>query len=328
MTQGNLIAVVAVVLMAGCAHHETRARLGRDSVHGSFEFALIGDVPYTEEATTNLYPNMIRDINGAKVEFVVHDGDIKSGSSPCTDEVFRETAKQFQTFEHPLFFIFGDNEWQDCGSNKTNKFDPLERLAKLREIFCPGNASLGRRTLPLERQSAAFPENIRWRHGDILFAGFNIPGAANNYGKPEFKARNAANCAWLKEAFEIAKTQHCRGVMLVIQANPHFDLPATNQVRRGFNEWLKILEEETVAFGKPVVLVHGDSHYFRIDKPMESAKTKGRVQHFTRVETFGYPDVHWLRARVDPADPNLFSFHIQLVQKNLTGSGASGESME
>jgi hypothetical protein len=30
--------------------------------------------------------------------------------------------------------------------------------------------------------------------------------------------------------------------------------------------------------------------------------------------------VHWLRARVDPKDPNLFSFHIELVQKNLLGN--------
>lgn len=302
--------------MAGCAHRHS----------GVFEFALIGDVPYTEEARTNLFPNMIREINEADVAFVVHDGDIKSGSAPCTDEVFRQTLDQFQTFEHPLFFLFGDNEWQDCGSNKTNKFDPMERLAKLRQMFCPGNTSLGRRTLPLERQSAQFPENIRWTHRDVLFAGFNIPGAANNYGKPEFNARNMANCAWLKQAFAVAKTQHCRGVMLVIQANPHFDLAGTNQVRRGFNEWLGILERETVAFGKPVVLVHGDSHYFRIDKPLVSATGGGRVQHFTRVETFGYPDVHWLRARVDPTDANLFSFEIELVEKNLRGAGDFGVS--
>ena len=299
--------LLAGALLTGCAHRHG----------GAYDFALIGDVPYTEKARTNMFPNMIRDINDANVAFVVHDGDIKSGSSPCTDEEFRKTLAQFQTFEHPLFFLFGDNEWQDCGSNKTNKFEPMERLTKLREIFCPGNASLGRRTLPLERQSAEFPENIRWRHGDVLFAGFNIPGAANNYGKREFDARNAANCTWLKEAFAAARAQQCRGVMLVIQANPHFDLASTNQARRGFNEWLGILQHETVAFGKPVVLVHGDSHYFRIDKPMMA---KGRVQHFTRVETFGYPDVHWLRATVDPKDPNVFSFHIQLVEKNLPRS--------
>nr|QNO41811.1 hypothetical protein EABBNKNM_00026 [Methanosarcinales archaeon ANME-2c ERB4]QNO42734.1 hypothetical protein APGODIHH_00023 [Methanosarcinales archaeon ANME-2c ERB4] len=30
--------------------------------------------------------------------------------------------------------------------------------------------------------------------------------------------------------------------------------------------------------------------------------------NFTRVETFGAPDVHWIRATVDVNDPNLFSF--------------------
>ncbi len=302
-------ALLTLAVLTGCAHRAAR-----------FDFALIGDMPYTDEAATNLFPNAVRDINDADVEFVVHDGDIKSGSAPCTDELFQDRLTQFQKFEHPMFYIFGDNEWQDCGNNKTNKFDQLERLGKLREMFCVGNASLGKRSLPLERQSSAFPENIRWQRGEVLFAGFNMPGGANNYGKPEFAARNTANCAWLKDTFALARKEHYQGIMLIIQANPHFDLPATNQVRRGFNEWLGILERETIAYRKPVVLVHGDTHYFRIDKPMVSAKAGGRVQHFTRVETFGYPDVHWLRARVDPKDPNLFSFHIELVQKNLFGS--------
>lgn len=297
-------------MLVGCAHLGQR-----------FDFALIGDMPYTDEATTNLYPNLIREIDAADLAFVVHDGDIKSGSGPCTDELFQQRLSEFQALQHPLFYTFGDNEWQDCGNNKTNKFPPLERLAKLREMFCATNASLGRRMLPLERQSADFPENILWVYKKVVFAGFNMPGAANNFGKPEFNARNAANCEWLKETFALAKREQHRGVMLIIQANPHFDLAATNQVRQGFNEWLGVLEREVTAFDKPVVLVHGDSHYFRIDKPLVSAKTKARIQHFTRVETFGYPDVHWLRARVNPKDPNLFSFHIELVEENLRAAG-------
>ena len=304
------VVLLGLAVLTGCAHRSQR-----------FEFALIGDMPYTDQATTNLYPNLIREIDAADLAFVVHDGDIKSGSQPCTDEIFRQRLTEFQAFQHPLFFIFGDNEWQDCGNNKTNKFDPMERLNKLREIFCGTNASLGRQALPLERQSPGFPENIRWIYKEVLFAGFNIPGGVNNFGKPEFKERNAANCTWLKETFALAKREQHRGVMLIIQANPHFDLAATNQVRRGFNEWLGVLEREVTAFGKPVVLVHGDSHYFRIDKPLVSAKTGQRVPHFTRVETFGYPDVHWLRARVDPRNPNLFSFDIQLVEENLRATG-------
>jgi len=306
--------LIALMVLTGCAHHS-----------GRFEFALIGDMPYTEEATTNLFPNLMREINAADLAFVVHDGDIKSGSSPCTDEVFRQRFAEFESFAHPLFYIFGDNEWQDCGGNKTNRFDPMERLAKLREIFIAGNSSLGRRKMPLTRQSDAYPENIRWSYHDVLFAGFNMPGDANNYGKPEFAARNEANCAWLKESFALGKREKRRGIVLIIQANPHFELHSTNQVRRGFNQWLKILEQETVAFGRPVVLVHGDTHYFRIDKPMETGKNRRRVQHFTRVETFGYPDVHWLRVRVDPRDSNLFSFQIELVQRNMEQPNRSGD---
>ena len=57
---------------------------------------MIGDVPYTDEAATNAFPNMIEEINAADLSFVVHDGDIKHGDSPCTDEVFRERFAQPQ----------------------------------------------------------------------------------------------------------------------------------------------------------------------------------------------------------------------------------------
>jgi hypothetical protein len=36
---------------------------------------------------------------------VVHDGDFKSGSSPCTDELFDKRYRLLQTFKHPLVFI-------------------------------------------------------------------------------------------------------------------------------------------------------------------------------------------------------------------------------
>src|SRR5206468_3594131 len=101
-----------------------------------------------------------------------------------------------------------------------------------------------------------------------VFAGLNVPGDANNFGHPEFGERNAANVAWVKQAFGLAARENYRAVMILMQANPHFDLPATNKLRAGFNEIIRVLEAETLAFQKPVVLVHGDSHYFRIDKPL------------------------------------------------------------
>ena len=85
--------------------------------------------------------------------------------------------------------------------------------------------------------------------------------------------------AWLQETFVDAEQHHSVGVLLVIQANPGFDAPSDLDPVGRFaihvrshrttvsSSFLRTLRAETIAFGKPVVLIHGDSHYFRIDKP-------------------------------------------------------------
>ncbi len=106
-------------------------------------------------------------------------------------------------------------------------------------------------------------------------------------------------------------TAECEGsaaVMLVIQANI---FEADTAQPSGFSEFRDALRRETIAFGKPVVLVHGDSHYFRIDKPLY-AEEGSRVLNFTRVETFGEKDLYWVRAIVDTSDPEVFSFEPEL----------------
>ena len=76
---------------------------------------------------------------------------------------------------------------------------------------------------------------------------------------------------------------------------------------------LTALEAEVLAFEPPVVLVHGDTHYFRLDKPLFHAGGTRSLDHFTRVETFGTPNGHWVRATIDPADPQVFQFRPELV---------------
>ena len=63
------------------------------------------------------------------------------------------------------------------------------------------------------------------------------------------------------------------------------------------------------------MLVHGDGHYFKIDKPI-NGPTDGVLVNFTRVETFGARNTHWVRARIDPADANLFEFEQRIVPGN------------
>jgi hypothetical protein len=104
--------------------------------------------------------------------------------------------------------------------------------------------------------------------------------------------------------------------MLFLQGNP-FPFTPSDSSLNGFEEFVVALEEETLKFGKPVVLAHGDSHYFRVDKPLPRPDAEGyrrpRLVNFTRVENFGSPDVHWVRGIFDPHDPALFSFKPELL---------------
>ena len=140
----------------------------------------------------------------------------------------------------------------------------------------------------------------------------------------EYAERNAADLVWLSEAFEAAQRNNNRGIVIIWQANPfrQYDFPVPpvtiqDQARSdGFMDLVQLLEEKTIRFGKPVVLVHGDTHYFRVDKPLRNSTTGRRIENFTRVETFGTPDVHWVRATVDYSDPNLFVFRQGVVEQN------------
>jgi hypothetical protein len=337
-------------LLAGC----TTTPGGAETQSARFEFALIGDVPY-DGRQEQQFPNVMKEINSANLAFVVHDGDFQwdgagwnekaGGMPPCSDSTFEDRLRLAEASRHPFIFTPGDNDWTDCHRSKPRPYDPLESLAKVRQLFFQGDHSLGQRTIRLTRQSenpkyAKFRENARWTYGDALFVTIHTVGSNNNFGRtPEMDAehteRNAANVAWLKQAFEFAKRNGNRGIMIVTQANPRFETswtsvqqqrymlgglgiksPAKRRVT-GFDEFLEALEEEVLAFGKPVVYVHGDTHTFRVDKPLVGSISRRIIENFTRVETIGYPDTHWIRAIVDPKDPNVFSFRQQIVKENL-----------
>lgn len=83
------------------------------------------------------------------------------------------------------------------------------------------------------------------------------------------------------------------------------------------DDYLRALSDELETYGKPVAYLHGDTHTFRIDKPLYSRKTNRAFQNFTRVETFGSPESHWVRVTLDPSAPQLFRFKAELVLGNL-----------
>ena len=98
-------------------------------------------------------------------------------------------------------------------------------------------------------------------------------------------------------------------------------LAQANDDPDGFIDFLTALREEVIAFRKPVVYVHGDSHYFRIDKPFLDAEGR-RLENFTRVETFGNNqangnnDVQWLKVVVDADSREVFTYEPEIVPGN------------
>ncbi len=281
-----------------------------------WSFGLIGDLPYAP-VEEQQFERLIAEMNQEELAFVVHVGDFKGQNDPCEDGVYQRRLEQFNHFKHPLIFVPGDNEWTDCHKPEVAS-DPLERLAFLRQVLYPNDQTLGRSTFRLERQSsvaafASFKENSRWSLFNVLFVTLHVVGSNNGFGRwpegdQEHAERQAANQAWLEEAFRLAAREDYLALMLFIHGNPRFDLPHGDLGRAGFEKFLLSLEIRTSAFPKPVVLVHGDTHYFRIDKPLVNSETQRRIVNLTRVETFGVPDIHWLRATVQPTNPNVFVF--------------------
>ncbi len=196
-------------------------------------------------------------------------------------------------------------------------------------------------------------ENRLWTFEKVTYVTLNVQGTCNNLCKsgstadpsvgdlngdpPEYQARNAADMEWLQKAFDEADAKKSAGLMIIWQADPGFDtsgyqgtpkrdplslmqtdVPANQD---GYHDILVELRNLTIGFEKPVVLVHGDSHYFRVDKPLVNAQGR-RLENFTRVETFGdnqangINDVHWVKALVDPSSRDVFAFQAQIVPAN------------
>jgi hypothetical protein len=283
-------------------------------------FGLFGDTPYSRWERENL-PDLIAEMDRENLAFVVHDGDIKNGSSVCSDEVLKDVLTVLQKSATPLVYVPGDNEWTDCHRSNNGSYDPAERLGKLREWFFPSDLALGQRPLKLERQStdpafAAYRENVRWEAGGALFVGMNVPGSDNNFngtkrsGGPvaEFVERGAANKVWLAQAFALARSKKLPGILIVIQANPGFHAANAGNPSPGYRDFLTQLREETQSFSGQVVLVHGDTHRHQINQPMEDPNTKETVKNFTRMETIGSPFFGWVKGTVDATDPQVFRF--------------------
>ena len=286
-----------------------------------FSFVALGDLPYgPPEKAYGPYRALIERINQVGPDFSVHVGDFKSGSTLCSDEEFANQREHFQRFKGAVVYTPGDNEWTDCHRANNGSFDPLERLAALRQRFYTPGRSLGQQPLAVQNQSSLMPshgryiENQRWMHQGVLFATVHIVGSNNNLesrnlaAAQEFFDRDAANVAWSEAAFEQAGLQQAKAVVLAFQADvleaKSFweDFPGGSGFRKIIGETLLPLASR---WGKPVLVVHGDSHQFKIDQPFQFNKKP--LPNITRLIVPGATDVRAVKVTVKNS---AFSFEM------------------
>ncbi|HEV7861076.1 MAG TPA: hypothetical protein VGR20_00190 [Acidimicrobiia bacterium] len=244
---------------------------------GAFQIGLIGDTGYTPDGETNLL-KVRGSANASGLAFVVHDGDIWQGGTPCSDDRLRRVKAVLNGFT-TLVYTPGDNEWQDCP-------DPAGRLPAIRKVFFSTAMSLGSRPIAQVRQQSV-PENARWERGGVVFATLDVPGPGG--GGPT----TGADGAWLDATFDRATAVHAAAVMIIWQDDPT-DGSSSALVAR--------LRRRAAAFTKPVVLVHGDTHQYKLDHPWKD------TPNLTRLETYPGFTPQWVKATVDPAAPGVFRF--------------------
>ena len=351
------IALAAPGLRAQSASQDNNANGTGDN--GVYSIGLWGDMPYSDVQALTGVPNLIADMNSQHLAFTAQDGDLKAGNGTpgsvtptiCSLDLYLQGLKYFNSLKAPAIFTPGDNDWTDCDRAKNGGFNSLGRLDLERSLFFGTPYSLGQHQILQEVQSDKIclgvsgnvpcAENRRWHFGDVTYATLNIQGSCNNLcdtnpDPAEFAARNAADIFWMQQTFQEAKARNSVAVMFITQADPGFDLAGsqgaplrdpntlveTDGLPDGFHDFLVALRTEVVAFAKPVAYVHGDSHYFRIDKPLMNSQGF-RVENFTRVETFGdhqeagNNDVNWLKVTVDVHSREVFSYQPQIVPANL-----------
>ena len=310
------------LLMTACAPVESTPTDQSDA----FSFAILGDAPY-DPPTLERYERLIEDVNAQPdLAWVIHAGDMKGGIEPCTDEFFQERFELNQRFNAPYVLTPGDNDWYDCGREAAGGFNDYERLAALRQIFFPASGSAVSSDAVSQADFEAYPdyvENALWHKGGVTFSTVHILGPTRPPTDPDLAARDvAAASAWLQRTFEQAADQSSAGVFITIQADPWVFTglptlakelcPPCNRPRPGLEWFYPLITELVMGYGRPVVLAVGDTHIFRVDKPLYD-ENGALVTNFTRLEVFGHPDVHWVRVDVDPDSRSVFSFHQQLV---------------
>ena len=304
-------AVAATGPLRAAADGDQSGQHGRDDTDSSrvVQIGVFGDMPYGDYGRAH-FPSVLTDMNRASLDFSVFVGDTKNGKEACYADPHPSNPAN-PTPEN----LWSTSPATTSGPTATARASPVVP-----------------KTMTVTRQSAAYPENVRWETKGITSIGLNIPGSDNNFstggkdgpaaeGQAEYAARNAANLDWLRQGFAAAKAKGSTGIAVFIQA----DMWEPTASVTHFEDTKKELFRQTVTFPGQVLLVNGDSHHFTVDKPLTDYATTNAaglvgpntIENFTRVTGFGEDQNHWVSITADRKDPNVFDVRQHVIAANV-----------
>jgi len=185
--------------------------------------------------------------------------------------------------------------------------DPVANLELVRSVFfaAPGKTLGGSMSVHTQAQEydpghptdSSYVENVWFEKSGVLFVTLNIPGGSNNatdpwYGVPTMSPAQqtlvanftGAALRWLDAAFTKAAANGDKAVVIMEQADM-WDLDGLTMADQHLTQYKQYVDKIvglTSTFAKPVLLINGDSHFYRSDNPlMKGAACKVEVPSVT-----------------------------------------------
>ena len=352
----SLLAACAVAIALVALTSAASADPGTNTT-GAIDYAVVGDTPYGRAQVLNFpydiaeinaaHPKLVMhlgDIKNGSSRCDTADADPNTGD-------FTQIKSDLDELNAPLVYTPGDNEWTDCHRANNGGYVPTERLATIRSMFFPVHGkTLGPDPKPVAYQSDDYPENVSWMQSKVELGMVHVVGSNNDWAAwfdptqgfndaddpsplrsleqiAEVENRTAADLDWIDHIFTQAKAHRAKAVVIGIQADmwdPAFfsaPAPGVDPIPEAssdhFTPIVQKLAGETLKFGKPVLLLNGDSHIFKDDHPMADPTTAQNqiygltdpVPNLERVTTNGSTTKchEWMTLHLDPSATPAYS---------------------
>lgn len=178
---------------------------------------------------------MLTNISGNAVLF--HTGDWNSPyATGCSEESFIANVEVFKQSSVPVYFVPGDNEFNDCPNATAAKGFWNDYLLEFETKYWP------QPPWNIMRQAPEYSENFAFLQQQILFVGINLVGGIV-HDQQEWDARHAANLQWIN-ATAAEYTGNYTTMVVVAHADPTIAINAN--FFRGFYPMVESFDERVI----------------------------------------------------------------------------------